>query len=90
MDNARLDALFEQMNKVADRVDAVCATLHPVRHDADRYEMDLKDNEPRVAVGVKGMKSTPWRKKFPNQAALDRFLDSEEASDYTLYSIQRP
>ena len=80
----RLDSIMDSVSKMEARVDALCA-----RKDADRYEADLKDNEPRVAVGVKGVKSTPWRKKFPNQAALDRFLDAE-GDNYTIYSIERP
>ena len=46
MENARLDAILEQTNKVADRLDAICAS----RHDADWSEGD----HPRAEDGKFG------------------------------------
>jgi hypothetical protein len=39
------------------------------------------------AYGVRGMKSTPWRKKFKNQAAFEKWLDSTEG-DVEVYGTR--
>lgn len=38
-------------------------------------EDDAKDDEKIEAYGVRGMKSTQWRKSFKNQAALEKWID---------------
>lgn len=36
--------------------------------------------EPKIeAYGVKGMKSTKWRKTFKNQAAMDKWVEKNDA-----------
>ena len=43
----------------------------------------LTENETNSAIeayGVKGMKSTPWRKTFKNQQAFERWLDANEGN----------
>jgi hypothetical protein len=54
-----------------------------------KTEAGLKDNEPRKVSGVKGAKSTPFTKKFKNSAAMDKWMDSDEAGDYTVDTIER-
>lgn len=53
-----------------------------------KIETNLQDNEPRTVYGVKGLKSKPLAKKFPNAAAMERWLDENE-HDVTVYSIER-
>jgi hypothetical protein len=36
------------------------------------------DDERVEAYGVKGMKSTPWRKVFKNQKALEAWMDKND------------
>jgi hypothetical protein len=51
------------------------------------YEKDMDSDKPVVIHGVKGAKSTPFRKKFKNMAAYDRWSDSEEASNYEVHQV---
>jgi hypothetical protein len=51
------------------------------------YEQDMDHDKVVVIRGVKGVKSTPFRKKFKNMAAYDRWSDSEEASDYEVHDV---
>jgi hypothetical protein len=51
------------------------------------YEKDMDHDKPVVVSGVKGMKSTPFRKKFKNMAAYDRWSDSEEAGNYEVHNV---
>lgn len=39
-----------------------------------------KDDKKIEAHGVKGMKSTPWRKIFKNQAAFEKWLDKQDGN----------
>jgi hypothetical protein len=55
----------------------------PLREDtlkADRKsQIDQAKNRGGIeAYGVKGMKSTPWRKSFKDQAALEKWLDKQD------------
>jgi hypothetical protein len=51
------------------------------------YEKDMDHDKPVVVSGVKGMKSTPFRKKFKNMAAYDKWSDSEEAGNYEVHNV---
>lgn len=53
-----------------------------------KIETNLQDSEPRTVYGVKGLKSRPLAKRFPNAATMDRWLDANER-DVTVYSIER-
>lgn len=52
-------------------------------------EKDLKDDEPRRVIGVKGAKSRPFSKKFRNQAHMEKWFDSDEAGNHEVHYIQR-
>lgn len=52
-------------------------------------QSDLKDHEPRTVSGVKGVKSTPFKKKFKNQAHQDKWTDSDEYSNCEVHHIQK-
>lgn len=55
-----------------------------------RMESNLRDDEPRTVSGVKGVNSTRFSKRFPNAAAMNRWLDGEGSSgDYEIYEIAR-
>jgi hypothetical protein len=54
-----------------------------------RIESDLRDEEPRVIRGVRGAKSRPFSRRFKNAAEMERWFDSEAASDVTIDSIER-
>ena len=51
------------------------------------YEKDMDHDKAVVISGVKGLKSTPFRKKFKNMAAYDKWSDSEEASNYEVHDV---
>jgi hypothetical protein len=51
------------------------------------YEKDMDDSKPVIVSGVKGMKSTPFRKKFKNMAAYERWADSEDATNYEVHQV---
>jgi len=55
-----------------------------------RVESGLKDNEPRVVTGLRGTKSRPFSKRFANAAAMERWMDSDEAGDVDIQEIKRP
>ena len=51
--------------------------------DADTKHAD----KPVEAYGVKGVKSTPWRKKFKNQVAFEEWMDKQEG-DIEVYGTR--
>jgi hypothetical protein len=55
--------------------------------ESTSYEKDMKADKPVVVKGVKGAKSTPFTKKFKNQAAYEKWADSEAASDYEVSQV---
>ncbi len=52
-------------------------------------ERGLEDNMPRIVCGVKGMKSTPFKKRFRNAAAMNKWMDSEAASNYKVEYVEK-
>ena len=58
-----------------------------LRLDEASYEKDMSPNKPVIVKGVKGMKSTPFTKKFKNQAAYEKWADSDAAGDYTIHQV---
>jgi hypothetical protein len=50
-------------------------------------EAGLDNNKPIVVTGVKGMKSTSFRKKFRNMAAYNKWSDTDAAGDYEVHRI---
>lgn len=57
------------------------------RKESTSYEKDLDDNKPIIVKGVKGMKSTPFTKKFKNMAAYDKWADSDDFGNYEVNQI---
>jgi len=58
--------------------------------DETAYEADLEDNEPRIVIGVYGMKSKEFRKKFANQKAQDRFFDHpDREGNFEIHYVQK-
>lgn len=53
------------------------------------FEQGLKENEPRIVTGVKGMQNKSFSKRFANAAAMERWLESDDAGDYEVYQIKR-
>lgn len=51
------------------------------------HQKDLDPEKPVVVKGVKGMDSKPFTKKFRNQAAYDKWADSEEADDCEINQV---
>lgn len=58
------------------------------RKESTSYEKDIDDNKPIIVKGVKGMKSTPFTKKFKNMAAYDKWADSDDFGNYEIYEIR--
>lgn len=52
-------------------------------------EKDLQDHEPRVVIGVKGMKSKDFRKKFSNAASQKKWEDSDDYGNHTVHYVQK-
>lgn len=51
------------------------------------YDSDMDNNSPVIVQGVKGMKSKPFRKKFRNMAAFDKWTDSDAAGDFEVHQV---
>lgn len=51
------------------------------------YEKDMDDNKPVIVQGVKGMDSKPFKKKFKNRAAYEKWADSEASGDYEVQQV---
>ena len=51
-------------------------------------EKELQDHEPRVVHGVKGMKSTPFKKKFKNLSAQEKWEDTF-GGDHEIHHITK-
>lgn len=61
-----------------------------ISFDAKRrnpYEREMDESKPVVVEGVKGMKSTPFRKTFRNFAAYLKWSDSEAASNCSVSHV---
>lgn len=56
-------------------------------NESASYEKDMDENKPVVIKGVKGMKSTPFTKKFKNMAAYEKWADSEAAENFEVYEV---
>ncbi len=50
-------------------------------------QKDIDPDKKVIAKGVKGMKSTPFSKKFPNLKSFENWSDSEEAGDYDVQEV---
>ena len=77
-----------------DRIAKMLAAKAKKKNESDElneantsYEKDMDENKPVVISGVKGVKSTPFRKKFKNMAAFERWSDTEEADNYEVHDI---
>jgi hypothetical protein len=49
----------------------------------------VQDNEPVVVMGVRGMKSKTFTKRFRSLTAAMRWLESDAAGDCTIYEVAR-
>lgn len=54
--------------------------------ESPAFEKDLDENKPIVAKGVKGVKSTPFSKRFKNFAEYEKWLDKNEG-DVDIYQV---
>jgi hypothetical protein len=52
------------------------------------YQKDLDPDKPIIVSGVKGASSKPFKKKFANQKALDKWYDSPEYDDVSVRRIE--
>lgn len=52
------------------------------------YRKDLDPDKPIIVSGVKGASSKPFKKKFANQKALDKWYDSPEYEDVSVSHIE--
>jgi hypothetical protein len=51
------------------------------------YESDLDPKKKVVVKGVMGMKSKPFTKKFKNMAAAEKWMESDDAGDYSIQQV---
>lgn len=50
-------------------------------------QMGMNEKKPVVAVGVKGMDSKSFKKKFKNYAAYEKWADSDAADDFEIRKV---
>ena len=50
-------------------------------------QMGMNEKKPVVAVGVKGMDSKAFKKKFKNYAAYEKWADSDAADDFEIRKV---
>lgn len=55
--------------------------------ESEAYQKDMDKNKPVFAQGVKGMKSTPFVKKFKSQEHYERWADSDAAGDHEVHRL---
>ena len=67
--------------------DKLNAKFEPVKESAGAYEKDMDPKKPVYAQGVKGAKSTPFKKKFINMKAYDKWSDSDAAGDFDVQRV---
>jgi hypothetical protein len=67
--------------------DKLNAKFEPVKESAGAYEKDMDPKKPVYAQGVKGAKSTPFKKKFSNMKAYDKWSDSDAAGDFDVQRV---
>ena len=89
----KLDMLLKGVSHLHRRMMRADAALGDMadrleRNDAS-WERGLEDDEPRVVSGVKGAKSKPFKKRFPNQRAMVRWMESPEAEDFEVQYVER-
>lgn len=53
------------------------------------HEKDMNPNKPVIVKGVKGMQSTPFTKKFKNQAVYEKWAESDAAGDCTIHQVMQ-
>jgi hypothetical protein len=59
----------------------------PRQFEGTSYERGLDPNQTIVVRGIKGMDSKPFRKRFRNEQAFNRWADSEAAGDYEVHQV---
>lgn len=52
------------------------------------YEKDLDPEKKIVVTGVKGAKSTPFKKSFKNMAHYEKFCDSEDYDNHEVHQVR--
>ena len=81
-----VDSLKADATKLMERCDAIVSK----RADAGATERGLEDHHPRIVHGVKGVKSTPFKKRFPHQAAQDKFFDHpDKEGNYEIHHVEK-
>ena len=50
------------------------------------YEKDMDESGPVIASGVMGVKSKPFRKKFKNYRAFEKWIDSNDG-EYEIHHV---
>jgi hypothetical protein len=59
------------------------------RLDETSFEADLKDHEPRMVHGTRGISEKPFKKKFKNQEHMEKWLDSDDGNNCDIHKIER-
>lgn len=62
-------------------------SLDEVAYDSRTLD-DKKKKQPVIARGVKGMKSTPFEKKFPSMAHYEKWADSEASGNHEVHDVR--
>lgn len=89
----RVEGKIADLEAGIERMGAEAQTDKKGRKDATRkdtaYEGGMEDKDPRYIEGVKGANSRPFKKKFSNAAAMDKWYDSEEAGDVDVQRVYK-
>jgi hypothetical protein len=65
----------------------IASKMSAKKIDEASYDKNLDEKKPVVVRGVKGMKSTPFSKKFKNMDHFSKWSDSEDAGNHTVHSV---
>lgn len=57
-----------------------------MKNEGVSYEKDMDETRPIVASGVQGLKSKPFRKKFKNYKAFEKWMDSN-SENYEIHHV---
>lgn len=53
------------------------------------FRKDIDETKPIIVSGVKGMKSTPFKKQFKHMDHYDKWSESADAENYTVHHIDQ-
>jgi hypothetical protein len=84
---ANMDSKEKRAEKRLTGVSKAVDRLTKEEIEESSYQKDIDEKKPVYAQGVKGAKSKPFKKKFKNMAAYEKWADTDEAGDYEVHQV---